>query len=729
MGKSEQKIKQPLRGKVARVPVIVQQESLECGATSLGMVLAYYRKWVSPERLRKDCGVNRDGSSAKNMLKAARAYGLSAKAYRTEPDELRKDGTFPCVVHWNFVHFVVLCGFRGKKAVINDPERGRVTVTEEEFDNCFTGICLEFAPGEDFVPDGKRRSVLDFAKKRLHRMGGVFVFIMFTSLIASVVGILSPAFTAMFADYLLTGEYDDLLMPFIIALSALSLIQFLAVYIEKRRLTTLQAKLNVVAESSFMWHVLRLPVEFFSQRMAGDISSRQNANATVSYSLIQQLAPLFFDLIMLIVYLAVMINYSLVLTLIGVASIVLNALISVIVTKKRINITKVRARDEGNLSGQTIAGIEMIETIKSSGAENGFFEKWAGYQAGVNGASVKFGKLNNYLGSLPTLIGSLANIAILITGLWLIMDGQFTSGGLLAFQGFMTSFSTPTSQLITAGQSLQEMRTDIDGIEDVMNYPTDVPDRIENEIVEGESYNKLSGDIVMKDVTFGYSKLDPPLISHFDLTLKPGSSVAFVGPSGCGKSTLSKLLTGLYEPWSGEILYDGKPRKEINRAVFTGSIAVVDQDIILFNDSVANNIKMWDSSIEDFEMIMAARDAKVHDSIMQRDGGYNHVILDGGKDFSGGERQRMEIARVLAQDPTVIVLDEATSALDAKTEFEVTNAIKQRGVTTVIVAHRISTIRDCDEIVVLDGGKVVERGTHEQLLASNGLYTQLITSE
>ena len=269
----------------------------------------------------------------------------------------------------------------------------------------------------------------------------------------------------------------------------------------------------------------------------------------------------------------------------------------------------------------------------------------------------------------------------------------------------------------------------MDDIEDIMSYPTDVPDRIENEIVEGESYNKLSGAIVMKDVTFGYSRLDPPLIEHFDLTLEPGKSVAFVGPSGCGKSTLSKLITGLYKPWSGEILYDGRRREDINRAVFTGSIAVVDQDIILFNDTIANNIKMWDTSIEDFEMIMAARDAQLHESIMLRDGGYNHVILDGGKDFSGGERQRMEIARVLAQDPTVIVMDEATSALDAKTEFDVTNAIKQRGVTTVVVAHRISAIRDCDEIVVLDGGKVVERGTHAQLMQKNGLYARLITSE
>ena len=725
----QKKLRAPVTKGAARVPVIIQREALECGATSLGMVLAYFGKWVTPEQLRLDCGVGRDGSSAKNIIKAARNYGLEARAFRTEPEELKKRGVFPCILHWNFVHFVVLCGFRGGKAVINDPDRGRIAVDWEEFDRSFTGVCLTFRPGENFVPDGKRRSVVKFAKQRLHRMGGAFAFIALTSLIASVVGILTPAFTSMFADYLLTGEYDDLLLPFIIALSAVFAVQFITALIQKWRLCTLESKLSSVANASFMWHVLRLPVEFFSQRMAGDISARQSKNESIAYSLIQQLAPLLFNLIMLVVYLAIMINYSLILTLIGVASIVLNMFVSLLVSRKRVNITKVQVRGEGNLSGQTISGIEMIETIKSSGAENGFFEKWAGYQATVNTSSVKFSKLNSYLGSLPSIISTLADVAILITGIWLIIDGQFTSGALLAFQGFMTSFSTPVNDLIGVGQSVQEMRTDMDDIEDIMSYPTDVPDRIENEIVDGESYNKLSGNIVMKDVTFGYSRLDPPLIEHFDLTLEPGKSVAFVGPSGCGKSTLSKLITGLYKPWSGEILYDGRRREDINRAVFTGSIAVVDQDIILFNDTIANNIKMWDTSIEDFEMIMAARDAQLHESIMLRDGGYNHVILDGGKDFSGGERQRMEIARVLAQDPTVIVMDEATSALDAKTEFDVTNAIKQRGVTTVVVAHRISAIRDCDEIVVLDGGKVVERGTHEQLMQKNGLYARLITSE
>jgi len=384
-------------------------------------------------------------------------------------------------------------------------------------------------------------------------------------------------------------------------------------------------------------------------------------------------------------------------------------------------------RDAGKLSGTTVAGIEMIETIKASGAENGFFEKWAGYQASVNLQEVRFARLNQYLGLVPQIVSTLTNTVVTVLGVYMVMEGQFTIGMVMAFQGFLASFMAPAQELISAGQKLQEMRTQMERIEDVMQYPSDVVCDSKGE--EDETYAKLSGAIEMKNVTFGYSRLAEPLICDFSLTLKPGSRVAFVGTSGCGKSTLSKLISGLYQPWSGEILFDGKPINRIDRSVFTGSLAVVDQDIILFEDTIANNIKMWDTSIEDFEMIMAARDAQLHEDIMQRAGGYNYRITEGGKDFSGGQRQRIEIARVLAQDPTIIILDEATSALDARTEYNVVKSIKDRGITCIVVAHRLSTIRDCDEIIVMDHGNVVERGTHEELFALNGLYTKLVCSE
>ena len=383
-------------------------------------------------------------------------------------------------------------------------------------------------------------------------------------------------------------------------------------------------------------------------------------------------------------------------------------------------------RDAGKLAGATIAGVEMIETIKASGAENGFFERWAGYQASVNAQKVKYAKINQYLGMIPSVVSTIAGIVVLTLGVWFAMEGTFTVGMIMAFQGVLSSFSAPATTFISAGQTIQEMRTQMERVEDVMEYCED--DCYKTEVKE-DNFSKLKGTIELKNVTFGYSRLSEPVIRDFSLTVKPGQRVALVGTSGCGKSTISKLVSGLYQPWSGEILYDGKHLSEIDRDVFTGSLAVVDQEISLFEGTIAENIKMWDNSIEDFEMIMAARDSQLHEEIMRRDGGYNYRIAEGGKDFSGGQRQRLEIARALAQDPSIIILDEATSALDAKTEYDLVKAVKDRGITCIVVAHRLSTIRDCDEIIVLDQGVTVERGTHEELYAKGGKYTQLVSND
>ena len=728
MGKHAKAAKQPITGGYAKVPVIMQMEALECGAASLTMILAYYGKWIPLEQVRKDCGVSRDGSKAKNVLKAARSYGLAAQGYRFEPEELKAHASFPCIIHWNFNHFVVLCGFKGNKAVINDPAKGNYCVPMEQFDKSFTGICLMFKPTEDFEPGGKPKSVLSFAGRRLRGAKIAIVFSVLTTCIASLIGIINPAFSRVFLDRLLTGENPEWTAAFLWGLAALSAVQILIAFIQSIFSARINAKIAAVGSTTYMWKILRLPMEFFSQRMAGDIQQRKGSNASVAGSLVNTLAPLVIQTGMMVFYLVVMLRYSIILTMVGIGSILINTFMSRIISKKRINVTRVQMRDTGKLAGMTTAGIEMIETIKASGAENGFFEKWAGYQAGANAQTVKFEKLNQYLGLIPQLVSSLANTAVLVIGVYLTIEGQFTVGMVMAFQGFLASFMAPASQLIAAGQTLQEMRTQMERIEDVMEYPTDVV--CENDrFNENENYGKLSGTVEMKGVTFGYSSLEEPLIRDFNLTLKTGSRVAFVGGSGCGKSTLAKLISGLYQPWSGEILFDGKPMTQIDRSVFTGSLAVVDQDVILFEDTIANNIRMWDSSIEDFEVIMAARDAQLHEDIMQRDGGYNYKLTENGKDFSGGQRQRMEIARVLAQDPTIIILDEATSALDAKTEYEVVRSIKDRGITCIVVAHRLSTIRDCDEIIVMDYGKVVERGTHEELYALGGLYTKLVTSD
>jgi len=722
------KIRQPVAGKAAKVPVVMQMEALECGAASLAMVLAYYGKWIPLEQVRADCGVSRDGSNAKNVLRAARSYGLIAKGYRMEPESLRTEGRFPCIIHWNFNHFVVLCGFRRGKAVINDPAQGNYSVPMDVFDRSFTGICLTFEPGEEFEPGGKPRSMLAFARRRMKGTGEAVAFTLITAVIASLIGIIQPGFSRIFLDRLLTGVNPGWVRPFLWALAGMSAVQIIIAFIQAVYSLRIGGKIAAVGSATYMWKVLHLPMEFFSQRMAGDIQQRKSANASVAGSLVSTFAPLVIRAAMMVFYLVVMLRYSAMLTLVGVASIVINTAMSRIISGRRINITRVQMRDSGKLSGSTVAGIEMIETIKASGAENGFFEKWSGYQASVCLQETKYARLNQYLGLIPQIVSMLTNTAVTVLGVYLVMQGSFTTGMVMAFQGFLAAFTAPAQELISAGQTLQEMRTQMERIEDVMQYPSDpVFDSRPNG--EDEAYAKLSGAIEMKNVTFGYSRLTEPLIRDFSLTLAPGSRVAFVGTSGCGKSTLAKLISGLCQPWSGEILFDGKPMAEIDRSVFTGSLAVVDQDIILFEDTIANNIKMWDNSIEDFEMIMAARDAQLHEDIMQRDGGYNYRITEGGKDFSGGQRQRIEIARVLAQDPTIIILDEATSALDARTEYNVVNSIKDRGITCIVVAHRLSTIRDCDEIIVMDHGQVVERGTHEELLALNGFYTQLVCSE
>lgn len=725
--KETKKLKKPVTHGAADVPVIMQMEALECGAASLAMVLAYYGKWLPLEQVRFDCGVSRDGSNARNILKAARSYGLAAKGYRYEPNDLRRDGKFPCIIHWNFNHFVVLDGFRGNKAILNDPAKGKYAVSLKTFDDSFTGICLLFKPTEDFTPGGKPPSVLAYAKKRLKGAGSAVAFAAITALITAITGVISPAFSRVFVDRLLTGKNPEWFIPFIIGLSLLGILQLVVGWINSVYSLKINGKLAMVGSTTFMWKVLRMPMEFFSQRMAGDIQGRQSSNASIAGSLVNTFAPLALNAVMMVFYLVVMIRYSLLLTVIGILSVLINLVFSNIISKKRINITRVQMRDSGKLAGATVAGIEMIETIKASGAENGFFEKWAGYQASANTQQVKFQKLNQLLGQLPALVSSVCNTAVLMVGVYLAMQGRFTVGMIMAFQGFLGSFISPATSLISAGQSLQEMRTEMERIEDVMRYPTDVPE--DAPVSDNCEYDKLSGNIEMKNVTFGYSRLAEPLIENFNLSLKTGSRVAFVGPSGCGKSTLSKLISGLYKPWSGEILFDGKKISEIDRSVFTGSLAVVDQDIILFEDTIANNIKMWDNSIEDFEMIMAARDAQLHEDIMQREGGYQYKMTEGGKDFSGGQRQRMEIARVLAQDPTIIILDEATSALDAKTEYNVVNSIKDRGITCIVVAHRLSTIRDCDEIIVMDNGRVAERGTHDELMKNGGMYAELVTNE
>ena len=699
-------VNQPISKGVAKVPVVMQMETLECGAAALAMILAFYGKWMPLEQVRLDCGVSRDGASAQNIAKAARSYGLEVEGFQRGIDVLRKMGP----------------------SYVNDPAKGSCKLTIEEFERSYSGICLTFAPTEDFVPGGKRKSVVEFARNRLRGAGVAVAFVALTTLVGYLFDMITPAFTRFFLDRLLTRENSELLIPFIALLTLVAVIQVIMSAVGSIYSLKINGKMAIIGSSTFMWKVLRLPMEFFSQRLAGDIQQRKNTNAVIAETLVNTLTPLALNVAMMVFYLVIMIRYSVLLTAVGIATIVVNSLLASYISRKRVNITRVQMRDSGKLDSSTVSGIQMIETIKAAGAENGYFAKWSGYQASVNSATTRFANLNLYLGMVPNFLASLANYAVLIIGVFLVMQGHFSLGMVMAFQGYIQLFMNPAMTTIKTGQVLQEMRTQMERIEDVMEYPEDPLYR--DELINEETdYGKLYGKVELRNITFGYARLSDPIIENFSMTVEPGESVAFVGASGCGKSTLSKLIAGLYQPWSGEILFDDVPASEIDRNVFTGSVAVVDQDIILFEDTIANNIRMWDESIEDFEVILAARDAQIHSDIMAREGGYSSTIAEGGRDLSGGQRQRLEIARVLAADPSVIIMDEATSALDAKTEFEVVQAVRDRGVTCIIIAHRLSTIRDCDEIIVLDHGQVVERGTHDELYARGGVYAELVSND
>ncbi|MDO4741539.1 MAG: ATP-binding cassette domain-containing protein, partial [Eubacteriales bacterium] len=591
------------------------------------------------------------------------------------------------------------------------------------------GICLTFEPGEGFEPGGRRKkTLLRLADGRDMIIPALGAAGLCTAMLAFVT-VMKTGLDRAFMDRVLTGTNPQWLRAILLLALLAAALQAALAAVRKTHIKRLQSRLAVSGSLRFLWKVLHMPVEFFTQRMAGDIQSRLKANAKVARQLTGVIAPLAMDCLMMLFYLIVMLRYSAVLTLVGVTAIAVNTGLSFVMSRRRENFVRVQMRSRAQLSAMTVSGIGMMDTIKAAGAENGFFEKWALLQAQAQGHATAFERENRGLVVLARAVSLLANTAVLMLGARFAMQGSFTPGMIMAFQGLLSAFSDPASRLIPAGQTLLEMRTSMEKIEDVMQYPEDPCFACAQAEGEQADYAKLRGHIELKNVTFGYSRLGKPVIRDFSMNVEPGACVAIVGASGCGKSTVSRLISGLHRPWSGEILFDGKPMEEIDRAVLVGSLAVVDQDIVLFEDSIAGNIKLWDESIEDFEMILAARDAGMHEDIMKRSGGYRARVEEGGRNFSGGQRQRLEIARVLAQDPTMIILDEATSALDAQTEHEVIQAIRMRGVTCIVIAHRLSAIRDCDEIIVLDRGEVAERGTHEALAAMGGRYAALVTHE
>lgn len=715
-----------------KVPTVLQMEASECGAASLTMILRYYGKYVPLEQVRVECGVSRDGSKASNILKAARHYDLEAKGYRKEPSQL-KEMQLPLIIHWNFSHFMVLEGIGKSKFYINDPASGRRSVTEEEFNQSFTGVTMSFKPTTEFRKEGKKSSIAATLLNRLSGLKAALLYVVLVGLAMVIPGLILPVFTRSFVDDVLLDGKTSWVMPLLLGMGITAVFRGILTLLQKHVLLKMEMKLAIANSSRFLWHILRLPPVFFYQRVVGDIASRMQSNDRVAKFLSGKLASALLNLVLIIFYFLLMLRYNIVLATVGAVIALINILYLKLVSYHRKDSNSLLLKDRGLLIATGMNGLQLIETLKASGSESDFFAKWSGYQAKALNSEQKLGVSSQYLGVLPVFLNGINNAVVLIMGAYFILRGSMTIGMLVAFQSLMESFMTPVKEIIGLGAELQEVEGEIERLDDVMKNPIDF-DNKETEISKAEELSdvqeekdyKLEGFVDLKDITFGYSSLEPPLIENFSLKLKPGNRVALVGGSGSGKSTVAKLLAGIYQPWSGEILLDGRPRTEWQQYVITNSLCMVDQDIRIFRESIRDNISLWDETVGEEELIRAAKDACIHEDITTRSGGYDLRMEEEGKNFSGGQRQRIEIARALLRNPSILILDEATSALDPLMEKAVDENIRRRGCTCLIIAHRLSTIRDCDEIILLDKGKIVERGTHDELYAKNGVYTELI---
>lgn len=721
-------------GKLARpvkVPTVLQMESVECGAAALSIILGHHGKFVPLEKLRIACGVSRDGLKATNIIKAAKEFGLEAKGYSKSIEKLMQIQT-PSIIFWNFNHFLVLEGFTKKKVYLSDPAQGRYQVTHDEFDEAYTGVVLTFNPGEKFEKGNEKKGLMSSLASRISNSKLSIIYLILASLFLVIPGLVIPSFIKIFIDKYLINGYSGFVMPLLLIMGGVLIVNSVLVYIQQYYLLKLETKLALTTSSKFLWHVFHLPIVFFTQRYSGEIGNRVSLNDKVAKLLSGDLANAALNIIVVIFYAFLMFSYDIPLTLIGIFMAGINVMVLRYVSTARKDGNRRLSNENGKLLGTTTSGISMIETLKASGRENDFFTNWVGYLAKVMNAQQELGWLTIRLNAIPPLVTSLTTTFILGVGALRIMDGEMTLGALVAFTYLMSNFISPVNQLISVGAMLHETESDMNRIDDVINYEVDDQFKeVQNgkPIVKTEMDNKLVGYFEMKNVTFGYNTTLPALIENFNLKLKPGNRVALVGGSGSGKSTVAKIASGLHKPWNGEILLDGKNREEIPRNIITESLAVIDQDVLIFNGTIKENISFWDTTISDKSIIQSARDAAIHDVIASRSDAYDSSVLEGGSNFSGGQRQRLEIARALATNPSILVMDEATSALDPTAEKVVMDNIKKRGCTCLIVAHRLSTIIDCDEIIVMEYGKIVERGTHHELMKKNGAYSKLIETK
>lgn len=721
-----ERIRQFFAGKErVKVPTVLQMEATECGAASLAMILAYYGRWLPLEFLRQECGVTRDGSNADNLLKAARRQGCVAKAFAGRSEVLRKK-EFPLILFWEFNHFLVLEGFQGDTVFLNDPAMGRRTVPWDEFITSYTGVYMKITPDENFKPEGEPYSIVKTVAAKLREDKWALIFLMVLGLCMIIPGLAVPVMSQVFIDDVFSLKHADWIVKLLIAMFGTMVMLGIMTAMRAAVLTYWQKKLTIADSSGFFWHVLRMPVTFFQQRYAADIASRIQFNESTAEVLSNQAATALLDLLVALFYLLLLFQYSVPLTLIGISISVVDIFVFLYMRRRQTDLIMRIQQDASKAYGVLMSGLMMVESIKANGSEGDLFAKWAGYAAKASVATQEMKLWTMKVKLLPLLLGGLNSALIMTVGGFSIMEGIMTAGIYTAFNNLIAKFHEPVQKLLSLGNVLQNTEMQMRRLDDVRRYKTDslnYPD--ENQTVSFTG-NRLSGELTLKDVSFGYSPLDPPLIEHFDLHLEPGRWAAVVGSSGSGKSTLAKLVAGLYEEWSGEILFDGVKRREIPRPVIVNSLATVDQDVFQISGTVRQNISMFDKSVPSTDIVQAAQDACIHDDIIQLQGGYDAEVSEGGLNFSGGQRQRLEIARALAFNPSLLILDEATSAIDPMTEQKCLENIRRRGCTCLIVAHRLSTIREADEIIVLERGKVAERGTHRELISHDGPYRRLI---
>lgn len=707
----------------AKTPSIYQMEATECGAASLCMIFAYYGKHMPLEKMRIETGVSRDGCNAKNIMRAGKKYGFEVKGFRKSLDNLLEIRP-PCIIHWNFNHFVVYEGRKGKNYYINDPAMGRRKLTYEELDDSFTGIVLTFEKKKEFKKSKKERNLFSFIKSRLKGQYSSITALIGIGLLLVFPGMVIPVFSQVFIDEILLGGNTGWMTAFLAVMAFTMLFQAVLTLYRSFLLLKLQNKMSMISAHRFLYHLFRLPMNFFDQRYAGDLAERVENNNSVSNFLAGDLAETMLNIFVACFYLILMLSYSPLLTLIGIAGIAINMTLMKASSRVIANSTMKLQQDQGKLVGAVFAGLNITSTLKAAGAENEYTSRILGYYAKTIRMEQKLGSVQQYLNAIPEVFHGIADILVLMMGGILVIQGNMTAGMLIAYTSLLGSFVAPVNKLVEFIQKIQTLKADMNRVEDIMRYEEDEKFRAKGQKTAMTA--KLSGDVRLEGISFGYSILEKPLVEDFHFHLPSGSSIAFVGASGCGKSTVSKIVSGLYIPWSGEIYMDNMPVRDIPKEILSSSVSTVSQSITLFSGTIRDNLTMWNKSILEEDMIQAAKDACIHDIITNKPGAYEYVLTEGGRNLSGGQRQRLEIARALVTNPTVLIMDEATSALDPLVEKEIMDNIKRRGCTCVIVAHRLSAIRDCDEIIVMEHGRIVQRGSHDELMSQPGHYQALV---